>query len=426
MNINAGTNSYNITLKKLKEEKRPTFSTIFDKLDARSKKLNNKNPLNAVMTNEQMYRYYLEEVEPMLQGSGSDDLDTLDEILGNKNIKDMKLSEFAKLLMGNVNDDKGVKYETLAASVSSNGVMSIAPVATPPTPTPTPPPTPPLVPMSSGTAPVMGSLGGSGATGVGLSAAPTGTTPPATPTPTTPAVAPVASAPVASAPVASAPVASAPVAATPAATPAAAPAPVASALTISTAPSAGLLGTITSAISSVITTAKPSASGTSVPPSAVAGGGAAAAGGGAAAAGGGAAAAGGGAAAAGGGGTTPPVSPTAGAPVSPTPADGGYVDKPFQDVYAANVALGYNPPTFNPSLPSFSSKNKGWIEQLDKMNKYNKSVIKNELKFPFTSEIQKRVMKALDVNSKEKDPIKFVYDNIKKDAKYLNNPMFKP
>ena len=83
MNINAGTNSYNIRLTKLKEEKRPTFSTIFDKLDARSKKLNNKNPLNAVMTNEQMYRYYLEEVEPMLQGSVSNDLDSLDEILGN-------------------------------------------------------------------------------------------------------------------------------------------------------------------------------------------------------------------------------------------------------------------------------------------------------------------------------------------------------
>jgi hypothetical protein len=35
------------------------------------------------MTNEQMYRYYLEEVEPMLQGSVSNDLDSLDEILGN-------------------------------------------------------------------------------------------------------------------------------------------------------------------------------------------------------------------------------------------------------------------------------------------------------------------------------------------------------
>jgi hypothetical protein len=147
MNINAGTNSYNIKLTKLKEEKRPTFATIFDKLDARSKKLNNKNPLNAVMTQEQMFRYYLEEIEPMIQGSSdSNQLDTLDEILGNKDFKDMKLSEFAKLLMGNINDDKGVKYETLSASVSSNGAMSIAPVATPPTPLPTPPPTPPTPP----------------------------------------------------------------------------------------------------------------------------------------------------------------------------------------------------------------------------------------------------------------------------------------
>ena len=66
------------------------------------------------------------------------------------------------------------------------------------------------------------------------------------------------------------------------------------------------------------------------------------------------------------------------------------------------------------------------------MNKYNKSVIKTpnvdkkDLIFTFTSEIQKRVIKALEVNSKEKNPIKFVYDNIKKDSKYLNDPIFKP
>ena len=72
MNINAGISSYNLNLKKNKEEKRPTFATIFDKLDARSKKLNSKNPLNAVLTNEQQYRYYLQETEPMLHNNNDD------------------------------------------------------------------------------------------------------------------------------------------------------------------------------------------------------------------------------------------------------------------------------------------------------------------------------------------------------------------
>ena len=111
MNINAGTNQYNLSLKKMKEEKRPTFATIFDKLDARSKKLNPKNPLNAVMTNEQMYRYYLEETEPMLR-EAPDDYDLLDDVIGGKSLKDMKLSEFAKLLSGELESNRNVKYET--------------------------------------------------------------------------------------------------------------------------------------------------------------------------------------------------------------------------------------------------------------------------------------------------------------------------
>ena len=105
MNINAGTNQYNLSLKKMKEEKRPTFATIFDKLDARSKKLNPKNPLNAVMTNEQMYRYYLEETEPMLR-EAPDDYDLLDDVIGGKSLKDMKLSEFAKLLSGELESNR--------------------------------------------------------------------------------------------------------------------------------------------------------------------------------------------------------------------------------------------------------------------------------------------------------------------------------
>ena len=151
MNINAGISSYNLNLKKNKEEKRPTFATIFDKLDARSKKLNSKNPLNAVLTNEQQYRYYLQETEPMLHNN--DDTFDLDDVVGNKSLKDMKLSEFAKLLSGNLENDVSNRYETLQAIVSSNAsaplvpssitissaVAAPAPVVPPPA-TPAPPP----------------------------------------------------------------------------------------------------------------------------------------------------------------------------------------------------------------------------------------------------------------------------------------------
>ena len=154
MNINAGTNQYNLSLKKMKEEKRPTFATIFDKLDARSKKLNPKNPLNAVMTNEQMYRYYLEETEPMLR-EAPDDYDLLDDVIGGKSLKDMKLSEFAKLLSGELESNRNVKYETLTATITPTPAAPIVPssitITTPPS-APAPPPSAPVAPPS-GSAP---------------------------------------------------------------------------------------------------------------------------------------------------------------------------------------------------------------------------------------------------------------------------------
>ena len=373
MNINAGTNSYNISLTKFKEEKRPTFATIFDKLDSRSKRLNNKNPLNAVMTNEQMYRYYLEEVEPMVQGSDSGNLDALDEILGNKDFKDMKLSEFAKLLMGNVNDDRGVKYETLAASVSSNGVMSIAPIA-PPTPTPTRPPTPtPSVPMSSGTAPVMGSLGVSGATGVGLSAPVASSTPVvASSTPAVASSAPV----VASTPSAATPVAAPVASSTPAAAPAVASAPSAA----PAAAASGLSVSIPATLSAAASTFSPSAvfaaltgtptataaagskpSGTSVPPSAVASS-----------------------------------APTAVAP-TPTPASGaltpttlspstaasssvaaietgGYNEREKISAYRDAIAKGLNPPFLPKTSTKTIIKDKEMVKYAIDLKKYNDSL----------------------------------------------------
>ncbi len=194
MNINAGTNQYNLSLKKMKEEKRPTFATIFDKLDARSKKLNPKNPLNAVMTNEQMYRYYLEETEPMLR-EAPDDYDLLDDVIGGKSLKDMKLSEFAKLLSGELESNRNVKYETLTATITPTPAAPIVPssitITTPPSAPAPVAPAPVAPPSGSAPAPVAPPSG----------SAPAPVAPPSAPSGSAPApVAPPSSAPAAAPP----------------------------------------------------------------------------------------------------------------------------------------------------------------------------------------------------------------------------------
>ena len=149
MNINAGTNEYNIRLQKIKEEKRPTFATIFDKLDARSKKLTPKNALNAVLTNDQMFRYYLEEVEPQLAGD-VDNLDDLQNAIGNNSLGEIKLRDFAKLLSGDLESTKATPiYETLTAGVSYSPM--VAPLITPPSIS-----APPATPASAPSAPAGG------------------------------------------------------------------------------------------------------------------------------------------------------------------------------------------------------------------------------------------------------------------------------
>ncbi len=264
MNINAGTNQYNLSLKKMKEEKRPTFATIFDKLDARSKKLNPKNPLNAVMTNEQMYRYYLEETEPMLR-EAPDDYDLLDDVIGGKSLKDMKLSEFAKLLSGELESNRNVKYETLTATITPTPAAPIVPSSITIT-------TPPSAPAPVAPAPV---------------APPSGSAP----APVAPPSAPSGSAPPPSAPPSSAPAPVAP----PSSAPAAAP-PAGSGLSIAIPPAGsgssgtgstptgstagGVISGIASAASGLLSSAKSllsspkpptgGPSGTSVPSSAVA------------------------------------------------------------------------------------------------------------------------------------------------------------
>jgi hypothetical protein len=55
---------------KTKEKKRPTFEEVFTKLNARTARMNaNKNPMNNLLTNEQLFRYYLKETAPKLEVS---------------------------------------------------------------------------------------------------------------------------------------------------------------------------------------------------------------------------------------------------------------------------------------------------------------------------------------------------------------------
>jgi hypothetical protein len=74
MNINASNQSLINTLlqqaNKSSEKKRPTFEEVYAKLNARTSKINaNRQPINAMLTNEQLFRYYLKETDPKLQVS---------------------------------------------------------------------------------------------------------------------------------------------------------------------------------------------------------------------------------------------------------------------------------------------------------------------------------------------------------------------
>jgi hypothetical protein len=68
--INAGNPSANnMIIRQVMQKKRQSSATIFDKLNKRTAKLTAKNPLNNVLTNDQLFRYYIKEVEPRLSQS---------------------------------------------------------------------------------------------------------------------------------------------------------------------------------------------------------------------------------------------------------------------------------------------------------------------------------------------------------------------
>ena len=167
MNINASINSaLNIALRNKMSKERPSFQTVFDRLDSRSRKMNYCNPVNSGMTNEQMFRFYLSETEPLLHNNNDNfDFDNIDDKL-----KDMKLSDFAKLLTGNMGTDTNIKYQSIPATVSEYPNPIVGSLLAPPVSTGII--APPSVSVSSssgggGTGGSGGSGGGSGGSGGG-------------------------------------------------------------------------------------------------------------------------------------------------------------------------------------------------------------------------------------------------------------------
>ena len=365
MNINAGTNQYNLSLKKIREEKRTSFATIFDKLNAR--KLNAKNPLNAVLTNDQMYRYYLSEVEPQLHGS-TNDFD-LEDVIGDKSLKDMKLSEFAKLLSGDLDNTKTTPvYETLNAGVSYSPM--IAPLIAPPTPIPTPVPTPTPTPPPTIPIAVIPAPSSSVASSLGAPIAVSGLMPTA---PVAPVVTPVV------------PVAPVVPVVTPV-VPAVAPA---SALTISTAPAAAgivtppfspsaafasLSSAVSSGVSAVSSLVKPSPSAISVPSSAVASGAATLVA------------------------PTPTPISTSGTPSGPPPASaglpidtGGYTDRDRISAFSRALTEGLTPPRMPVSKTKTISKDEDMIKYAIELSKYNDGLKDKKFSIKPTTAVGKMV-----------------------------------
>jgi hypothetical protein len=430
----------------MKEEKRPTFATIFDKLDARSKKLNPKNPLNAVMTNEQMYRYYLEETEPMLR-EAPDDYDLLDDVIGGKSLKDMKLSEFAKLLSGELESNRNVKYETLTATITPTPAAPIVPssitITTPPSAPAPVAPAPVAPPSGSAPAPVAPPSAPSG------SAPPPSAPPSSAPAPVAPpsgsAPAPVAppsgSAPAPVAPP-SAPSGSAPA---PVAPPSSAP-PAGSGLSVSIPPAGsgsgstptgstagGIVSGIASAASGLLSSAKSllsspkpptgGPSGTSVPSSAVASAATTAPATGVPTA----TPVTGDATPAGGGSGTG----TAAGGVSPSAVASSLVsgDEGNYNIWLKDTITGINQLTYNnalkaglspPKVPDdiktdFSSTNLKWVNHIKAMNDYNELLQREnkdttgQYSFSFTK-TQENLIRALKANGND---AQVVFEGIK-------------
>ena len=115
--INAGNPSANNMLtRQVMQKKRESSATILDKLNKRTAQLTAQNPLNNILTNDQLFRYYIKEVEPKLFQSN-------DNFQGLPNTTpqtppDNSIKDTVEKSYGNVKDEYN-------AGFSGNGVEGI-------------------------------------------------------------------------------------------------------------------------------------------------------------------------------------------------------------------------------------------------------------------------------------------------------------
>ncbi len=109
MNISASNQSLeNIIIRQEKEKKRPSFASVFEKINKRTANMNRITPLNNKLTNEQLFRYYLKETDPKLQVSDDvfgEDETTLADLITNKSLNKSKVNQTIQTDDGD--DDEG-------------------------------------------------------------------------------------------------------------------------------------------------------------------------------------------------------------------------------------------------------------------------------------------------------------------------------
>jgi hypothetical protein len=127
--INAGNPSANnMITRQVMQKKRESSATIFDKLNKRTAQLTAKNPLNNVLTNDQLFRYYIQEVEPKLSQSNDNFQglpNTTPQIPPDNSIKDTVEKSY-----GNVKDEynAGFSGNGVEGILNSNDINSMTPV----------------------------------------------------------------------------------------------------------------------------------------------------------------------------------------------------------------------------------------------------------------------------------------------------------
>ena len=128
--INAGVPSANnMIIRQVMQKKRQSSATIFDKLNKRTAQLTAKNPLNNVLTNDQLFRYYIQEVEPKLSQSN----DNFQGILNTtpQTPPDTSIKDTVEKSYGNVKDEynAGFSENGVPGMLNSNDINSMTPIA---------------------------------------------------------------------------------------------------------------------------------------------------------------------------------------------------------------------------------------------------------------------------------------------------------